>query len=142
MNSGSLVTGFCASGDTITISGNNVVPNPTTGICNASGTFTIPVVLSGNTTTGTITITPTDPAGNQGSGLVISPIIIDTIPPVTPIVYIPSPINPLTTPLFGTGESGAVVTITDGSGNVLGTGIVNARGNFTVYVPSLTGSTV
>ena len=118
-----------------------MVPNPTTGICNGSGAFEIPVVLSGNTTTGTITITPTDPAGNQGSGLVISPIIIDTIPPVTPIVYIPSPINPITTPLFGTGESGAVVTITDGSGNVLGTGIVNASGNFTVFVPSLTGST-
>lgn len=58
------------------ITGSNLIPNPTTGTCTASGTFSLPVVYTGNNNTGSITISVINSSGYQSTGTTISPIVI------------------------------------------------------------------
>jgi cysteine-rich repeat protein len=129
---GTLVTVTCtaiASGDSISISGAICTPDPSTGwdvTCTALGS-----IIGTNPT-----VTVTDPAGNPTTGTV--PLVIDNTPPAAPTVtsvdgQTGNIVTSDTTPTFvGTGEPGSTITITDGSGNVIGTGIVDGSGNWTV----------
>ena len=69
----------------------------------------------------------------------LSVMVDNTPPPITTII--PSPMIPSTTPLIGTGESGATVVIMDHNGSVLGTGVVDGSGNFSILTPTMTSST-
>ncbi|MEB3755200.1 Ig-like domain-containing protein, partial [Acinetobacter sp. MD2(2019)] len=128
---GSSVTGKGEPGATVTIKDKdgNVIG---TGTADKDGNITIPIqppLTNGET----VTITQKDPAGNESTPInVIAP---DTTPPDAPTAEF----NDDGTEVTGKGEPGATVTIKDQDGNVIGTGVVDSDGNFTIPVqPPLT----
>ncbi|MBS2025887.1 MAG: Ig-like domain repeat protein, partial [Deltaproteobacteria bacterium] len=77
----------------------------------------------------TLTATATDPAGNLG--VANKSITIDLTPPAKPTVTGPTaPVNDPSTPITGTGEPGATVSITDKDGAVVCTATVQGDGTW------------
>jgi subtilisin-like proprotein convertase family protein len=127
-------------------------------ITDASGTIlgTITTDVSGNWTLtlssplpeglNSLTATATDTTGNISTPLSL-PVQIDITAPATPTIANPTNgliTNDNTPTINGTGEPGNIFIITDGSGNIIGTGTVNPRGNYS-FTPTSAfpdGSTV
>jgi large repetitive protein len=80
----------------------------------------------------------TDAAGNETTGTSIN-VDVDTIAPDAPTNLA---ITAQGTPLTGTTDVGATVVVRDANGNVIGTGIAGAGGNFSIALnPAQTDST-
>ena len=124
-----------------------------TAIVNADGSYTVSVDPMSALADGPydVTVTFTDPAGNEGSQSPALSIIVDSTPPEAPGVA-PNLTDPTdtgssstddltneTTPTFdapaGTGESGSMVTLYI-DGEPVGTAIVNEDGSYQVRVDS------
>jgi large repetitive protein len=91
-----------------------------------------------------LTATSTDATGNVSPVLTL-PIQIDTTAPTAPTIANPTNgliTNDNTPTINGTGEPGSVFTITNASGTVIGTGVVDPSGNysFTPTTPLPDGS--
>ncbi|WP_418936793.1 BapA/Bap/LapF family large adhesin [Leclercia adecarboxylata] len=76
----------------------------------------------------TFTLVASDAAGNTSDGTPVN-VIIDTQAPGVPVV---TDIVSGGTPLNGTAEPGSTITVTGPGGAVLGTGVTNALGQFSV----------
>jgi len=115
-------TGEPGSTATVTFPDGTIASGPV----RPDGTFG-PLNSSAPQTGDTFTASQTDEAGN------ISPdttAVSDVMPPAAPML---DPTNG--SPVTGTAEPGSTVTITDDMGNVIGTGMADAMGNFSI-VPS------
>jgi VCBS repeat-containing protein len=122
---GKTVTGTAEAGSTITItdSNGNPIGSATAG---TDGKFTVtisPPQLNGET----LGATATDAAGNKGPN---TPVVAeDHTPPAAPSDLAVSADGLHVT---GSAEAGSTVTITDGNGNILGTGTAGPDGKFDV----------
>ncbi|WP_173655712.1 BapA/Bap/LapF family large adhesin [Sphingomonas turrisvirgatae] len=133
---GASVTGTDEPGATVTVrdEDGNVVGSANVG---ADGSFSVtlaPPLLNGEV----LTAVQTDAAGNNSAeSTATAP---DLTVPAAPVVTV----APDGTAVTGTGEAGATVTVTDTNGAVLGTGVVQGDGSFTVPLapPQANGETV
>ncbi|QJQ08732.1 BapA prefix-like domain-containing protein [Pseudomonas putida] len=129
---GTSMTGTAEAGTTITVRdpNNNVVGTVEVG---ANGQFTVPINPPQNNGQ-LLTVVSTDDAGN--ASVVVPYQTNDTSPPgVVTDMAINNTFNVLT----GKGEPNATVTISRG-GSVLGTGTVDAAGNFQITLVPAAGS--
>ncbi|MFJ7009813.1 BapA/Bap/LapF family large adhesin, partial [Pseudomonas putida] len=129
---GTSMTGTAEAGTTITVRdpNNNVVGTVEVG---ANGQFTVPINPAQNNGQ-LLTVVSTDDAGN--ASVVVPYQTNDTSPPgVVTDMAINNTFNVLT----GKGEPNATVTISRG-GSVLGTGTVDAAGNFQITLVPAAGS--
>jgi len=101
-----------------------------TGSVDGSGNFSI--TPSPIPTSGTVTLSITDEAGNETTQTITTQ-EIDILPPTPASIDFPTNLSPIT----GTGEPGAIVIVYDDQWTVIGTGSVDGSGNF-----SITPSTV
>jgi Domain of unknown function (DUF5011)/Bacterial Ig domain len=114
---------------------------------NVDGTGSIATAYSGSVNTWvlwtyTLSYTYTDSAGNTGNIVTRTVNVTDQTAPIPPVFTVPVPFVPASTPVTWTGgESGGIVTITDGSGVILGTWIVDASGNVSILLPTITSTT-
>ncbi|MFP2431892.1 BapA/Bap/LapF family large adhesin [Enterobacter ludwigii] len=76
----------------------------------------------------TFTVSAVDPAGNTSGNSAPLSVNVDTLDPAAPAV---TGIAAQGTPLTGTAEAGATITVTDNNGNVLGTGVATG-GTFSI----------
>ncbi|MDP5160239.1 BapA/Bap/LapF family large adhesin, partial [Enterobacter ludwigii] len=76
----------------------------------------------------TFTVSAVDPAGNTSGSSAPLSVNVDTLDPAAPAV---TGIAAQGTPLTGTAEAGATITVTDNNGNVLGTGVATG-GTFSI----------
>lgn len=122
-NIGTLVTGKGEVGANVTISAANAVVG--TGVVGSNGNFTIVLTVPQNNG-GTLTAVQADVTGNvSGTVPLVAP---DIIAPAAPVV------TALTNGLIlsGTGEANANVTVYNAQNVVIGTGVVDANGIFSV----------
>jgi hypothetical protein len=122
-NIGTLVTGKGEAGANVTISAANAVVG--TGVVGSNGNFTIVLTVPQNNG-GTLTAVQADVTGNvSGTVPLVAP---DIIAPAAPVV------TALTNGLIlsGTGEANANVTVYNAQNVVIGTGVVDANGIFSV----------
>jgi len=91
-------------------------------------TFPLPAGTELQDDTHTITLVASDAAGNISEGSPVT-LVIDTDAPDIPVV---TEVVSGGTPLTGTAEAGATITVTGTGGVVLGTGVANAEGQFSV----------
>lgn len=136
--------GTAEAGTTLIFKDGNVVIGTVTVPVGGSWTFTPTVpLLDGNHS---ITVTATDPAGNVSNPSPGFNVVVDTVPPIVPIIL--SVIDDQTQPgtnlplingqltkdtqptLSGTAEANAIITVKDGN-NVLGTTQADGLGNWT-----------
>lgn len=83
-----------------------------------------------------LSVTVTDVAGNVSQPSTALNFVVDTTPPAAPADLLTSTDG---TTVTGSAEAGSTVTITDASGNVLGTGTADANGAFSIgIVPAQT----
>ncbi|QVV61185.1 BapA/Bap/LapF family large adhesin [Leclercia sp. Colony189] len=111
---------------TVVIDGNAVGEVQT----NADGQWTLPLP-EGTTLSDashTITVVARDAAGNTSESTPVN-LIVDTQAPGVPVV---TGIVSGGTPLTGTAEAGSIITVTGPGNVVLGTGVTNAQGQFSV----------
>ncbi|MGK6321435.1 Ig-like domain-containing protein, partial [Sphingomonas sp. DT-204] len=121
---GASVTGTGEAGATVTVRGpsGSVIG---TGLVGGDGNYT--VTLSPAQTNGErLTVTQRDVEGN------VSDPTIAFAPDITAPDAPTADVNDDGTVVTGTGEAGATVTVTDPDGDVIGTGIVNGGGSYTV----------
>ncbi|MCU1728344.1 Ig-like domain-containing protein, partial [Pseudomonas sp. 7P_10.2_Bac1] len=126
---GLTLTGKGEAGSIVTVKNAAGVPIGT-GIVDANGSFTAD--LDAPQKNGeSLTVTLTDKAGNESlAGTVTAG---DTTAPDAPTALIVS-VNGLT--LEGKGEAGTTVTVKDALGVQIGTGVVDAEGNFAITLDS------
>ncbi|MDP9520651.1 BapA/Bap/LapF family large adhesin [Pseudomonas putida] len=129
---GTSMTGTAEAGTTITVRdpNNNVVGTVEVG---ANGQFTVPINPPQNNGQ-LLTVVSTDDAGN--ASVVVPYLTNDTSPPG---VVTDMAINNTFDVLTGKGEPNATVTISRG-GSVVGTGTVDAAGNFQITLVPAAGS--
>ncbi|MEW5562070.1 BapA/Bap/LapF family large adhesin [Enterobacter asburiae] len=134
INQGQTLTGTTEAGSTVVVKDSHGAQIGT-GTADASGNFSI--TLSTPQKNGeTLSVSVTDKAANVGiAENVVAP---DTTPPGAP-TGLTVAADGLS--VSGQAEPGSTVTITDGSGNVLGTGLTNGAGNFIapLNTPQLNG---
>lgn len=94
----------------------------------ADGTWRIPVTTPLTEGSHSFTVTQTDKAGNISALSQPLSITVDTRPPATPEITL----NEAGSQVTGTAEPNAIITITNGNGDVLGTGKANPDGSFTI----------
>ncbi|MGU3525153.1 BapA/Bap/LapF family large adhesin [Enterobacteriaceae bacterium C23F] len=134
VNQGQTLTGTTEAGSTVVVKDSHGTPLGT-GTADQNGNFSI--TLSTPQKNGeTLTVSVTDKAANVGvSDNVIAP---DTTPPGAPtgLTVAPDGLS-----VSGQAEPFSTVTIKDGNGNVLGTGVTNSAGNFVAILnsPQLNG---
>ncbi|MBO9624080.1 MAG: BapA prefix-like domain-containing protein [Sphingomonas sp.] len=119
---GTEVSGTAEPGATVTLtdaSGNVIGADVADGSGNWSVTPAAP--LADGTT---VSATATDAAGNTSAP---DSETVDAVAPAAPVL---DPTNG--TQISGTAEPGATVTVTDGSGNVIGTDVADGSGNWSV----------
>lgn len=123
VNQGQTLTGTTEAGSTVIVKDSHGAQIGT-GTVDQSGNFSI--TLSTPQKNGeTLTVSVTDKAANIGiSENIIAP---DTTPPGAPTGLTVSADG---LSVSGQAEPNSTVTITDGNGNVLGTGVTNGAGNF------------
>ncbi|MCK7359365.1 Ig-like domain-containing protein [Enterobacter roggenkampii] len=121
------LTGTGEPGSTVIVSVDGVPSSvPVTVQPNGTWTWTAGSTLSD--TAHTFTVSAVDPAGNTSGSSAPLSVTVDTNDPDAPVV---TGIAIEGTPLTGTAEAGATVTVTDSNGNVLGTGVATG-GNFSI----------
>jgi len=102
------------------------------GVVQANGqgqwTLTLPDGTVLSNTTHTVTAQAADAAGNTSNSAPVS-VIVDTLAPDAPTV---TNIVSGGTPLNGTAEPGSTITVRAPNGDVLGTGVTNGTGQFSV----------
>ncbi len=91
-------------------------------------TFPLPAGTELPDDTHTITLVASDAAGNTSESSPVN-VVVDTDVPDSPVA---TGIVSGGTPLNGTAEPGSTITVTDADGVVLGTGVTNAQGQFSV----------
>ncbi|WP_333855474.1 Ig-like domain-containing protein, partial [Leclercia sp.] len=91
-------------------------------------TFPLPVGAGLPDDTHTLTLVAKDAAGNTSESSPVS-VVVDTDAPDSPVV---TEVVSGGTPLTGTAEAGATVTVRGPDNVVLGTGVANAQGQFSV----------
>lgn len=137
-------SGTAEAGTTLTFKDGNVIIGTVTVPMGGNWTFspTVPLLDGSHN----ITVIATDAAGNVSGPTTGFNVVVDTVPPVVPIILsvvddqtLPGSSLPLingqltkdTQPtLSGTAEANAIITVKDGN-NVLGTTQANALGNWT-----------
>ncbi|POT56297.1 Ig-like domain repeat protein [Citrobacter amalonaticus] len=129
INQGATLTGSTEAGSTVVIkdSQGNVLGS---GQAGSDGTFAI-TIAPAKTNGETLTISVTDKASN--SGPVESLKVPDITPPASPSGLVVAADGES---VSGQAEPGSTVTIKDATGNVLGTGVANAGGQFIVPLTS------
>ncbi|WP_348919942.1 Ig-like domain-containing protein [Enterococcus rotai] len=132
-STGYTVTGTATPGDTVSIknTGGTIIGSAVT---DSNGEFTVIIPIGAATPSQQLTATAQDPDGNTSSGT-------NFTTPADPVV-IPAPIvtNVAGTSatgytVTGTAIAGYTVSIKNTGGTVIGTGIANASGEFTVVIP-------
>ncbi|MDR0285690.1 MAG: Ig-like domain-containing protein, partial [Propionibacteriaceae bacterium] len=105
----------------------------TTVSVDANGHWTTPTPAG--MASGELAVVATDPKGNVSAPATTT---LDTAAPAAPVVTAPAagPLNDATPAVTGTGEAGATVSVTDGTGNVLCAATVAADGTWTCTVPA------
>ncbi len=121
-------------------------------LVNEDGSYTVDVPAVSPLTDGphAVTVTFTDPAGNEGPPSPVLSIVVDTTAPIAAVIapdltnesdsgsYSTDDLTNDTTPTFsappGTGEPGSTVTLYV-DGEPVGTALVNADGSYTVSLP-------
>jgi hypothetical protein len=138
-----VLTGSGEAGATVTVSEGSTVLG--TAVVAANGTWTLALTTPLSSGTHALTATETDPAGNVSPASAPLDVTIETSAPAPSITGVtPAPVNGVTpdpTPtIMGTGEPGAVVTLTD-NGVVIGMVTVGANGtwSFPVATPLADG---
>jgi len=126
------LTGTGTPGDTITVTG--PLGETCTVIVDVNGDWSCDISPALAEGPNVITATATDPAGNVSPATSIT-IDVDTIAPVTPTIA--NPVNGLVTnnntpTINGTGEPGTEFTLTDAGGALIGTGVVDPSGNWSL----------
>lgn len=126
---GLTLTGTAAAGASIRVydAAGTLIGN---GAANLNGTFTLTLnspQLNGQT----LSVTTSTLLGGESLPLIVQ--AADITPPDNPVITALSA-NGLV--LTGTGEAGATVTVRDASGSVLGSGVVNAGGAFSINLAS------
>ncbi|CAA2101397.1 Ig-like domain-containing protein [Variovorax paradoxus] len=119
---GSPITGKAEPGATVTVTdnGGNVVGSATAG---PDGSYSVvPATVPPHGTV--LHVTASDAAGNASSDATVT---VDSVAPAAPTV------NPTDgSPITGTAEPGALVTITDGAGNVIGSVTAGPGGGYSL----------
>jgi hypothetical protein len=131
------VTGTGEAGATVTVTdgSGNVLCVSTVG---ANGTWSCEVATALPQGPATLVVTETDPAGNPSTPTTVTP-VVDTTAPAAPAVTAPTTgeaINDPTPTVTGTGEAGATVTVTDGTGNALCTATVLPDTRWACTIPA------
>jgi VCBS repeat-containing protein len=121
------LTGTGEPGSTVIVSVDGV-PSPITVTVQPNGTWSWTAGSTLSDTSHTFTVSAVDTAGNTSGNSAPLSVTVDTNDPDAPVV---SGIAIEGTPLTGTAEAGATVTVTDSNGNVLGTGVATG-GNFSI----------
>ncbi|MCS4305871.1 VCBS repeat-containing protein [Rheinheimera pacifica] len=123
--SGTMLSGRGEAGTTVTVRNavNDIIG---TGTVLADGSFNIVLtVVQGDS--GLLSVTLTDAAGNTSlAGTVSAP---DLIPPAMPLAL---QVNAEGTGITGTGEIGAVVTVRNATNHIVGSGVVQGDGSFSI----------
>ncbi|MGU0677529.1 Ig-like domain-containing protein [Pseudomonas aeruginosa] len=133
-SNGVVISGTAEAGATVTLTdaGGNPIGQVT---ADGSGnwSFTPGTPLANGTV---IVATATDPTGNPGPQAATT---VDSVAPAAPVV---NPSNG--TPISGTAEAGAKVSLTDGSGNPIGDSTADGSGNwsFTPGTPLANGTVI
>ncbi|MEG5265568.1 BapA/Bap/LapF family large adhesin [Pseudomonas sp. JDS28PS106] len=121
---GNVLTGTGEPGATVTVTSGNATLGSV--VVAGDGTFTVnlaPAQVNGEP----LSVTQADPTGNtSGAVLVNAP---DTTPPAIPADFAITA-DGLT--LIGSGEPGATVQVRNGSQGIIGTGVVDANGDFII----------
>ncbi|MGJ7455081.1 BapA/Bap/LapF family large adhesin, partial [Sphingomonas parapaucimobilis] len=133
---GSAITGTGEPGATVTVRDPAGQPLGTATV-DVQGSYTLP--LSTPQTNGeALSVTQSDPAGNTSPAISIG--APDTTVPAAPTATVAGDGSAIT----GTGEPGATVTVSDATGQPLGTATVDAQGNYTLPLttPQANGETL
>ncbi|MFJ3075450.1 BapA/Bap/LapF family large adhesin [Pseudomonas sp. NPDC087029] len=127
---GLTLTGTAAAGASIRVydAGGNLLGTGLANLINGGFSLTLnSAQLNGQH----LTVTAVSLLGGESQPVFVT--ATDTTPPLNPLVTALSANGLL---LSGTGEAGATVTVRDASGNVLGTGLVNGAGAFSINLNS------
>ncbi|WP_236237748.1 BapA/Bap/LapF family large adhesin [Pseudomonas faucium] len=127
---GLTLTGTAAAGASIRVydAGGNLLGTGLANLINGGFSLTLnSAQLNGQH----LTVTAVSLLGGESQPVFVT--ATDTTPPSNPLVTALSANGLL---LSGTGEAGATVTVRDASGNVLGTGLVNGAGAFSINLNS------
>jgi large repetitive protein len=126
------ITGTCNPGNTVTAYVDETAILPTQ-VCTSGGTYNIVPISPIPDDEHLVTITETDPAGNQSQQSPSTAFEIDTNAPIAPTIIPPtSPSNDNTPAISGTGEAGATISVTiQPTGEILTT-IVQSDGTWNV----------
>ncbi|WP_347093053.1 BapA/Bap/LapF family large adhesin [Sphingomonas parapaucimobilis] len=133
---GSAITGTGEPGATVTVRDPAGQPLGTATV-DVQGSYTLP--LSTPQTNGeALSVTQSDPAGNTSPAISVG--APDTTVPAAPTATVAGDGSAI----IGTGEPGATVTVSDATGQPLGTATVDAQGNYTLPLttPQANGETL
>jgi methionine-rich copper-binding protein CopC len=126
------ITGTAEANSIVTIYDNGIKIGTATTNSSGQWTFTTPTLADGSNR---FSANATDAIGNKSVNADSYTMVIDSSAPSAPVINpLPSPLNDTTPNLSGTGEPGAIITISDGA-NAIGTAVVDANGNWT-FTPS------
>ncbi len=104
-------------GSTITITNNEITPNPTTYTCTSTTAVNVPITWnsSADSSSQSISVVASDDLGNNSTPIIINPINIDLSTPAAPSITSPTIGQTVTNPttVSGTCETGTTVKITN-----------------------------
>ncbi|MBJ9890386.1 BapA prefix-like domain-containing protein [Citrobacter sedlakii] len=106
-----------------------LTPTPIQADANGAWSFTPTTALGEGSHS--FTAQATDAAGNVSPTSAISTIVVDTTPPAAPANLA---VVANGTSVTGTAEAGSTITITGSNGTVLGTGVADGSGNFSIVI--------
>ncbi|EMX9182038.1 BapA prefix-like domain-containing protein [Citrobacter sedlakii] len=106
-----------------------LTPTPIQADANGAWSFTPTTALGEGSHS--FTAQATDAAGNVSPASAISTIVVDTTPPAAPANLA---VVANGTSVTGTAEAGSTITITGSNGTVLGTGVADGSGNFSIVI--------
>ncbi|MDL2193051.1 Ig-like domain-containing protein, partial [Cobetia sp. LC6] len=119
------LTGSAEAGSTVTITHNGEEIGTTTADANGTWSFTPETDFADGEHV--FSVTATDTAGNESAASGEFTLTVDTAAPDAPVLS-----ETDGTTVAGTGETGTTVEITNTAGDILGSAVVDAEGNFSV----------
>ena len=84
-----------------------------------------------------LTVVAEDAFGNTSEPTTVVVAVPDTTPPAPPVVTSPPQLTNPTGPITGTAEPGSTVVVRDANGTIIGTGVADSSGKWSVTLPAL-----